>query len=160
MLAADREDESVASYYQPLHPGVLRLIHSVAEAARSADRELTICGEMAGDPLHTELLLGLGLRALSVAPGQMLQVKRAIRETRLDEARELAAQRAGARVGRGGRGAAELPPRAARRVSERPRRAAAHRSSAAAHLLVRAARHGRSRARPHRRGKGAARRER
>ncbi|HSD19149.1 MAG TPA: phosphoenolpyruvate--protein phosphotransferase [Anaeromyxobacter sp.] len=90
VLAADREDESVASYYQPLHPGVLRLIHFVAEAARSADRELTICGEMAGDPLHTELLLGLGLRALSVAPGQMLQVKRAIRETRLDEARELA----------------------------------------------------------------------
>ena len=90
VLAADREDESVASYYQPLHPGVLHLIHSVAEAARSADRELTICGEMAGDPLHTELLLGLGLRALSVAPGQMLQVKRAIRETRLDEARELA----------------------------------------------------------------------
>jgi phosphoenolpyruvate-protein kinase (PTS system EI component) len=45
---------------------------------------------MAGDPLHTALLLGLGLRELSVAPGQMLEVKDAIRRTRLDEARQLA----------------------------------------------------------------------
>jgi phosphotransferase system enzyme I (PtsI) len=45
---------------------------------------------MAGDPLHTALLLGLGLRELSVAPGQMLEVKNAIRRTRLDEARQLA----------------------------------------------------------------------
>jgi phosphotransferase system enzyme I (PtsI) len=90
VVAADREDESIAPYYQPLHPGVLRLIHSVAEAAKTMDRELTICGEMAGDPLHTELLLGLGLREFSVAPGEMLDVKNAIRRTRLDEARDLA----------------------------------------------------------------------
>ena len=90
VLAADREDETTASYYQPLHPAVLRLIESVVEGASSAGRELTICGEMAGDPLHTALLLGLGLRELSVAPGQMLEVKDAIRRTRLDEARRLA----------------------------------------------------------------------
>jgi phosphotransferase system enzyme I (PtsI) len=90
VLAADREDESTAPYYQPLHPAVLRLIESVVEGARSAGRELAICGEMAGDPLHTALLLGLGLRELSVAPGQMLEVKDAIRRTRLDEARQLA----------------------------------------------------------------------
>jgi phosphotransferase system enzyme I (PtsI) len=90
VLAADREDESIASYYQPLHPGVLRLIRSVADAAVSAGRELTICGEMGGDPLHTQLLLGLGLRSFSVAPGEMLGVKNAIREARLDEARDLA----------------------------------------------------------------------
>jgi phosphotransferase system enzyme I (PtsI) len=90
VLAADREDESIASYYQPLHPGVLQLIHFVAEAARSADCGLTICGEMAGDPRHTELLLGLGLREFSVAPGEMLEVKNAIRAVRLEEARELA----------------------------------------------------------------------
>jgi phosphotransferase system enzyme I (PtsI) len=89
-LAADREDEGVAGYYQPLHPGVLRLIQLVTEAAGSAGRELTMCGEMAGDPVNTELLLGLGLRELSVAPGVLLGVKRAIRATRLDEARELA----------------------------------------------------------------------
>jgi phosphoenolpyruvate-protein phosphotransferase len=91
VLAADREDETVAPYYQPLHPAVLRLIQSVAEGARSAGRHLTLCGEMGGDPLYTELLLGLGLERLSVAPGEMLEVKAAIRGTRLDEARHLAA---------------------------------------------------------------------
>jgi phosphotransferase system enzyme I (PtsI) len=90
VLAVDREDEAVSGYYQPLHPSVLRLIHSVADAARAADRELTICGEMAGNPLHTQLLLGLGLRRFSVAPGQMLEVKNAIRNTRIDDAEQLA----------------------------------------------------------------------
>jgi phosphotransferase system enzyme I (PtsI) len=90
LLAADREDETTAAYYQPLHPAVLRLVRDVVDAAESAGRELSICGEMAGDPLHTALLLGLGLRELSVAPGQMLQVKSAIRKTRLDDARKLA----------------------------------------------------------------------
>lgn len=92
VLAADREDSTIAPYYQPLHPAVLRLIRAVAEAAAGAGRELTMCGEMAGDPLHTELLLGLGLRALSVAPGEMLEVKSAIRRARLGEARRLADQ--------------------------------------------------------------------
>ena len=92
VLAADREDESAAGSYQPLHPGVLRLIRLVADAADEAGRELTICGEMAGDPANTELLLGLGLRALSVAPGQLLEVKSAIQATRLDDAREVARQ--------------------------------------------------------------------
>jgi phosphotransferase system enzyme I (PtsI) len=90
VLAADREDETSAAYYQPLHPAVLHLIDSVVEGARSAGRELAICGEMAGDPLHTGLLLGLGLREMSVAPGQMLEVKDAIRRTSLVDARQLA----------------------------------------------------------------------
>jgi phosphotransferase system enzyme I (PtsI) len=90
VLAADREDETVADYYQPLHPAVLRVIHFVAQSAHNADRELTICGEMAGDPDYTELLLGLGLRAFSVAPGELLDVKNAIRKTSLAEARQLA----------------------------------------------------------------------
>jgi phosphotransferase system enzyme I (PtsI) len=90
VLAADREDTTIAPYYQPLHPAVLSLIHSVAEAATSAGCDLTMCGEMAGDPLHTELLLGLGLRELSVAPGEMLEVKSAIRRVRVDDARSLA----------------------------------------------------------------------
>ena len=90
VLAADREDESVPSYYQPLHPGVLSLIRSVAVAARSAGRELTMCGEMGGDPRLTALLLGLGLSEFSVAPGEMLEVKNAIRTIRLDDAEDLA----------------------------------------------------------------------
>lgn len=92
VLAADREDETVAPYYQPLHPAVLRLIATVAEGAAAADRPLTICGELAGDPLYTELLVGLGLRAFSVAPGEMLAVKDALRKLRLESARALAAE--------------------------------------------------------------------
>jgi phosphotransferase system enzyme I (PtsI) len=90
VLAADREDETVAPYYQPLHPAVLRLIGSLATVARDTGRPLTICGDIAGDPLYTELLLGLGLRALSVAPGEILAVKNRIRKTALDEARAFA----------------------------------------------------------------------
>jgi phosphoenolpyruvate-protein phosphotransferase (PTS system enzyme I) len=89
LLAADRDDENMMSYYQPLHPAVLRLIASVAEVARDSGRMLTVCGDMAGDPRYTELLLGLGLRELSVTPGEMLDVKHRIRETDLAAAREL-----------------------------------------------------------------------
>jgi phosphotransferase system enzyme I (PtsI) len=90
MLAADREDEHITRYYQPLHPGVLALIASVVEAAGAAGRPVAICGDMAGEPLYTELLLGLGLRELSVGPGAMLEVKDRIRHTNLSEARALA----------------------------------------------------------------------
>jgi len=92
VLAADREEETVADYYQSLHPAILRLIFSVAEAARNAGRPLAICGEMAGDPRYTELLLGLGLRELSVAPGEILEVKNAIRSVTIAGARALAAE--------------------------------------------------------------------
>jgi phosphoenolpyruvate-protein phosphotransferase (PTS system enzyme I) len=92
VLAADREDETIAPYYQPLHPAVLRLIGSVADVARETGRPLTICGDIAGDPLYTELLLGLGLRALSVASGELLVVKNRIRKTTLAEARAFAEQ--------------------------------------------------------------------
>jgi phosphoenolpyruvate-protein phosphotransferase (PTS system enzyme I) len=90
VLAADREDETVAPYYQPLHPAVLRLVGSVADVARETGRPLTICGDIAGEPLYTELLLGLGLRGLSVAPGEILTVKNRIRKTSLAEARVFA----------------------------------------------------------------------
>jgi phosphoenolpyruvate-protein phosphotransferase (PTS system enzyme I) len=90
VVAADREDEAMARFYQPLHPGVLRLIQLVAEAAAGAGRELTLCGEMGADPRITALLLGLGVRELSVAPGALLEVRAAVRRTRLDDARRLA----------------------------------------------------------------------
>ena len=90
LLAADRENEGIARYYQPLHPGVLGLIASVVAAAAASARPVTICGDVAGDPFYTQLLLGLGLRELSVAPGEMLEVKDRIRNTDLAEARELA----------------------------------------------------------------------
>jgi phosphotransferase system enzyme I (PtsI) len=71
---------------------VLRLIQSVAGAAEGGGRPLTICGEMAGDPFYTELLIGLGLREMSVAPGEMLAVKDTIRKVRIDRAQALARQ--------------------------------------------------------------------
>jgi phosphotransferase system enzyme I (PtsI) len=92
VLAADREEGTVADYYQPLHPSILRLISYVSEAARNANCSLTICGEIAGDPRYTELLLGLGLRELSVAPGEILDVKNAIREVTVADAKALAAE--------------------------------------------------------------------
>jgi phosphoenolpyruvate-protein phosphotransferase (PTS system enzyme I) len=69
---------------------VLGLIASVIGAAAAAGRPVTICGDVAGDPFYTQLLLGLGLRELSVGPGEMLEVKDRIRNTDLAEARELA----------------------------------------------------------------------
>jgi phosphoenolpyruvate-protein phosphotransferase len=90
LLAADREDESPVPYYEPLHPAVLHLIRAVTAAADYAGRPITICGEMAGDPQYTDLLLGLGLRRFSVSPGEILSVKRAIRATNLSAANALA----------------------------------------------------------------------
>jgi phosphotransferase system enzyme I (PtsI) len=95
LLAADREDEQVSSYYQPLHPAVLQLVASMAGVSRRTGRKLTLCGEMAGQSEYTELLLGLGLRELSVAPGELLDVKNAIRKTDLDQATALAQQALG-----------------------------------------------------------------
>jgi phosphotransferase system enzyme I (PtsI) len=90
LLAADREDETIAPYYQPLHPAMLRLLYTLVTAANDHGRSVTICGEMAGEPQYTELLVGLGLRALSVAPGEMLAVKHAIRNIRIPAAEALA----------------------------------------------------------------------
>jgi phosphotransferase system enzyme I (PtsI) len=87
-LAIDRGDEQVAYLYNPLHPAVLRLIQFAIEAALRARIPVSVCGEMAGDPRYTALLLGLGIRELSMAPGNISRVKRRIRHLDL-----LAAQR-------------------------------------------------------------------
>ena len=78
-LAADRSDEQVAYLYNPLHPGVLRLIQFAVEAADRRDIPISICGEMAGEPRYAALLLGLGLRQLSMAPRNIPVVKQRIR---------------------------------------------------------------------------------
>ncbi|MBT7136975.1 MAG: phosphoenolpyruvate--protein phosphotransferase, partial [Rhodospirillaceae bacterium] len=79
-LAIDRSDEQVASLYNPLHPSVLRLIQFSAEAALRARIPVSICGEMAGDPRFTALLLGLGLRELSMTAASIPRVKQRIRD--------------------------------------------------------------------------------
>jgi phosphoenolpyruvate-protein phosphotransferase (PTS system enzyme I) len=78
-LAIDRGDEQVAHLYNPLHPGVLRLIQFAVEAAGRRDIPVGICGEMAGEPRYAALLLGLGLRELSMAPGSLPRLKQRIR---------------------------------------------------------------------------------
>ncbi|MDR2877743.1 MAG: phosphoenolpyruvate--protein phosphotransferase [Chromatiales bacterium] len=77
-LAVDRMDEEVNYLYDPLHPAVLKLIHMTIAAGRRAGIPVSMCGEMAGDPFYTWLLLGMGLRDFSVAPGSLLEIKRAI----------------------------------------------------------------------------------
>jgi phosphoenolpyruvate-protein phosphotransferase (PTS system enzyme I) len=78
-LAIDRSDEHVAHLYNPLHPAVLRLIQFAVEAALRRGMPISVCGEMAGEPRFTALLLGLGLRNLSMAPGNIPRVKQRIR---------------------------------------------------------------------------------
>ena len=78
-LAIDRSDEQVAHLYNPLHPGVLRLIQFAIEAATRRRIPIGICGEMAGEPRYAALLLGLGLRELSMAPGSLPRIKQRIR---------------------------------------------------------------------------------
>ena len=78
-LAVDRTDEQVAYLYTPLHPAVLRLIQFAVEAAARRRIPSGVCGEMAGDPRYSALLLGLGLRELSMSPRNIPRVKQRIR---------------------------------------------------------------------------------
>jgi phosphotransferase system enzyme I (PtsI) len=78
-LAIDRGDEQVAYLYNPLHPAVLRLIQFAVEAALRARIPISLCGEMAGDPRFAALLLGLGIRDLSMAPSNIGRVKQRVR---------------------------------------------------------------------------------
>lgn len=89
-LAVDRINENVASLYNPLHLGVLRLIHGVVEAAHQAGKWVGMCGEMAGDLAFTKILIGLGLDELSVPAAAVPRVKRLIREIAYGEAKKLA----------------------------------------------------------------------
>ena len=74
-LAIDRIDDEVSYLYDPMHPAVLQLISRVIKAGRKAGIPVSMCGEMAGDPLFTRLLLGLGLRAFSMHPSALLEIK-------------------------------------------------------------------------------------
>jgi phosphotransferase system enzyme I (PtsI) len=85
-LAIDRGDDQVADLYDPLHPAVLRLIQFATEAALRARLPVNLCGEMAGDPRYTALLLGLGLRELSMAGASLPRIKKRIRDLDLNEA--------------------------------------------------------------------------
>lgn len=77
-LAIDRADEAVAHLYDPWHPAVLQLIAQAIAVATAAGKGISVCGEMAGDPTFTELLLAMGLRSFSMHPTQIATVKQKI----------------------------------------------------------------------------------
>ncbi|HKI69882.1 MAG TPA: phosphoenolpyruvate--protein phosphotransferase, partial [Verrucomicrobiae bacterium] len=90
-LAVDRMNEKIAHLYEPTHPAILRLIKITVDAARQNKIPVSVCGEMAGDPVLVPLLLGLGVDELSAAPPVVPQIKFLVRRLKMNEARELAA---------------------------------------------------------------------
>jgi phosphotransferase system enzyme I (PtsI) len=83
-LAADRNNETVAALYSPGDPAVLRLLEQVVKAARKYDIGVNVCGEMSGEPRYTMLLLGLGVRQLSVTPHNIPEIKKMIRSVTVE----------------------------------------------------------------------------
>ncbi len=88
-IAVDRVNERVANLYQPGHPAILRLLRMVVQASHDHGIWVGVCGEMAGDPVFTPLLVGLGVDELSVGPNQILRVKHALRHLRYSQCQEL-----------------------------------------------------------------------
>ncbi|MDR1418088.1 MAG: phosphoenolpyruvate--protein phosphotransferase [Endomicrobium sp.] len=89
-LAVDRGNENVVNIYDPTHPAVLRLIKQIIDSAHKENIEVAMCGEMAGDPLYTPILLGFGLDEFSVSPFQVLKIKKIIRSMSFKEVKEIA----------------------------------------------------------------------
>ena len=92
-LAVDRGNASLERYRDSLHPSVLRLVRLAVEAAERAGIELSVCGEMAGDPAAAVALAGLGIRSLSMAGSSLPAVRRAIRGVRLADLESAATRR-------------------------------------------------------------------
>jgi phosphotransferase system enzyme I (PtsI) len=90
-LAVDRMNEKIAHLYEPTHPAIVRLIKTTVDAARKQKVWVSVCGEMAGDPTVTPLLIGLGVDELSAAPSVLPQLKYLIRRLKLSDTQELAA---------------------------------------------------------------------
>jgi phosphotransferase system enzyme I (PtsI) len=92
LLAIDRGNDRIAHLYEPTHPAVIRTLKHVVDEAHRAKVPVSVCGEMAGDPVLVPLLLGLGVDALSMTPPLLPAVKYLVRAMTMAEARELAAE--------------------------------------------------------------------
>lgn len=90
MLAVDRGNERVSRYYAPTHPAVVRVIRDIVRTCRRAGVDCSLCGEMAGEPIYTLLLIGLGLRTLSMAPNNIPEIKKLIRSSTMANAERVA----------------------------------------------------------------------
>ncbi len=91
-LAVDRSNEHVAYLYDPMHPAILKALHLICEAARNAGIEVSMCGEVAGEPLYAMVLLGLGFHELSMNAPAIPRIKRILRQVRRSEGEELVKQ--------------------------------------------------------------------
>lgn len=89
-LAVDRANERVAHLFSSHNPAVLKLIHQVVRATRGRKVHVNLCGEMAGSPIYCQLLLGLGLRHLSMAPKDIPAIKRVVRATTIERCQMIA----------------------------------------------------------------------
>jgi phosphotransferase system enzyme I (PtsI) len=92
MLAIDRVNDRIAHLYEPTHPAILRTIKKVVDEAHKQKISVSVCGEMAGDPVYAPLLLGLGIDELSMSPALLPAVKFLVRAMKLEDARKLAEQ--------------------------------------------------------------------
>ena len=89
-LAVDRMNEKIAHLYEPTHPAIVRLIKATVDAAHKNNIWVGVCGEMAGDPVLTPLLMGLGVDEMSAAPSAVPQIKYIVRRLKTSETRALA----------------------------------------------------------------------
>ena len=92
LLAVDRTNEKVAKYFQPYHPAVLRSLAKIVSAAKSRNKEISVCGELAHDPNYIPFLLGIGIRTLSMYPKFLPAVQKTVWKLRLSDARSYAEQ--------------------------------------------------------------------
>ena len=97
-LAVDRTDDRVSRVYEPLHPAIIRMLRLVARAGRRRDIPVSVCGEMAADPVLLTLLVGLGLREFSMAPTAIPLAKQILRGLRAGDAATVAARTLRART--------------------------------------------------------------
>jgi phosphotransferase system enzyme I (PtsI) len=89
-LAVDRTNTRLAKLYNPFHPAVVRQLDEVARVGRTAGIEVSVCGEMAGNPLGAFLMLGLDITALSMAWPSLPEIKKVVRDIRIEDARRAA----------------------------------------------------------------------
>ena len=101
LLAVDRDNPRVARLYDPYHPAVVRALGDVARVARAAGKPCSVCGELAGDYATALMLLGMGYDSVSVVPNFLSEIKYAVRQTTLPEARRIAAEAAAEITGAG-----------------------------------------------------------
>ncbi|PWU07440.1 MAG: phosphoenolpyruvate--protein phosphotransferase [Verrucomicrobia bacterium] len=92
LLAVDRVNHRISHLYQPHHPAVIRILEMIIRAGHGKGMEISVCGEMAGDPVYAALLLGMGVDSLSIIPSLLPEVKYFIRHMKLEDAKTMAKQ--------------------------------------------------------------------